>query len=507
MFFLLILSTLFLGFAIYYYIESRKIIEIMRKMPYIKPAPIFGNLKLFRTDPAGIFAKLMDLSATYKNNYFLRGFLLDYNVQITNLEDIELLLSKNISEKSKAYNTLGPWLGSGLLISNGKKWFARRRIITPTFHFKILESFTETFDKHGNTFVENIKENLQFGEINIYEPITLCTLDIICETSMGVEINAMKNKNSEYPRAVKEMSKLLFAQFFSIFRLFPRIYKLTKSGYRQRQLLFKLHSFTDKIISDRKKQLAARVSNINEVTTSDDFEYYGKKQKQTFLELLLHATVDGKPLGPYDIREEVDTFMFEGHDTTASAITFALYNLARHPDIQQRAYEEIVNVLGTDSTTVVTVNTLNELKYLEMVIKESLRLYPSVPIISRRLTETTVIGGVELPIGANVRIVIYATHHDSRIYPDPEKFDPERFTPENQSKRNPYAFVPFSAGSRNCIGQKFAMLEVKTILVKTLLNFKLLPSETQKKVTLVGDLVLKPLEGIQLKFEPRTKMV
>jgi cytochrome P450 family 4 len=503
MFYLIILSTVFLGLAIYYYIESRKIVKIMNKLPHIEPTPFIGNLKLFMTDPPGIFAKLMEISATYKNNYFLRGFLLDYSVQITDLHDIEFILSKNVSVKSKDYETLIPWLGTGLLISSGKKWFTRRRIITPTFHFKILESFTETFDKHGNIFVDKLKENSQHGEINIYDPVTLCALDIVCETSMGVDINAQTNKDSEYPRSVKTMSTILFAQLFSIFKLYPWVFTFTSSGFRQRQLLAKLHSFTDKIISERKKQLAERVPNNNNTTASDDTEYYGKKQKHTFLDLLLHATVDGKPLGPYDIREEVDTFMFEGHDTTASAITFALYNLAQNPDVQHRAYEEVANVFGTDSTTMVTTSTLAELKYLEMVIKESLRIHPSVPMVGRRLTENVVIGGVELPVGTNIGIHVYATHRDASIYPDPEKFDPERFTPENQSKRNPYSFIPFSAGSRNCIGQKFAMLEVKTILAKTLLNFKLLPSEKQKKITLMGDFILKPVDGIYLKFEPR----
>lgn len=118
----------------------------------------------------------------------------------------------------------------------------------------------------------------------------------------------------------------------------------------------------------------------------------GQKKRMAFLDVLLQATVDGKPLTQEDIREEVDTFMFEGHDTTTSGISYCLYLLSRHAHIQQKVYEEVIQVLGPDKNKPITMRNLLELKYLEAVIKETLRMYPSVPIIARKCLQDIQIG-------------------------------------------------------------------------------------------------------------------
>jgi cytochrome P450 family 4 len=158
-------------------------------------------------------------------------------------------------------------------------------------------------------------------------------------------------------------------------------------GKRQTELLKILHGFTDNVILSRRKELI----KLSETQNSEkhDEDDIGVKRKMAFLDILLQSTIDGKPLTNLDIREEVDTFMFEGHDTTSSGIAFCLYNLAKHPEVQQKAFEEIRNVIGDDVNTPVTITTLNELNYLESVIKETERLYPSVPMFGRKLKENT----------------------------------------------------------------------------------------------------------------------
>jgi len=142
------------------------------------------------------------------------------------------------------------------------------------------------------------------------------------------------------------------------------------------------------IVNRREELLKSQDINNN----SDEQEDIGAKKKMAFLDVLLHSSIDGKPLSNMDIREEVDTFMFEGHDTTSSGLGFCLYSLAKNPEVQQKAYEEAIHVLGTDSTAPVTIKLLNDLNYHEMVIKETLRLYPSVPLFGRKMLENTQIG-------------------------------------------------------------------------------------------------------------------
>jgi cytochrome P450 family 4 len=150
--------------------------------------------------------------------------------------------------------------------------------------------------------------------------------------------------------------------------------------------------------------------------------------------------------------------------------------------------------------------TLQELKYLERCLKEVLRLFPSVPFIARVLGEDmTTYSGHHLKTGTMIHLHIYDLHRNPDIYPDPEKFDPDRFLPENCQNRHNFAYVPFSAGPRNCIGQKFAMLEIKAVLCGVLAEFVLEPVDTPESLELKTELVLRSGGGVRVKFVPRKK--
>lgn len=144
-----------------------------------------------------------------------------------------------------------------------------------------------------------------------------------------------------------------------------------------------LHGYTDSVIRSRRMEHRQAQRSADD----DDINEIGTRKKVAFLDMLLQATVDERPLTDLEIREEVDTFMFEGHDTTTSAISFLLGVLAKHPDIQQNVYEEVLNVVGKDSDVPLTLSMLNELNYLDLVIKETLRMYPSVPMFGRKMLE------------------------------------------------------------------------------------------------------------------------
>lgn len=296
------------------------------------------------------------------------------------------------------------------------------------------------------------------------------------------------------------MSSIILRRIFSITSQFPWLFNFTSLAREQREALKVLHGFTDKVILERKNQLEQSLASPKADNETD--EYFGKK-KVTFLDMLLQATIDGQPLSNSDIREEVDTFMFEGHDTTTSGIAFVLYNLAENPEIQEKVFEEVRSVLGDDPTTLASHSQLLELKYLEMVIKESMRLFPPVPIVGRCLTEDTLLNGVIVPKDTNIIIPVFAVHHDSDVFPEPDKFDPERFTKDAQTMRNPYSYIPFSAGQRNCIGQKFAMLEVKSTVSKILRHYRLESSGLKEKVRVQADLILKPADELFIKINNR----
>lgn len=205
-----------------------------------------------------------------------------------------------------------------------------------------------------------------------------------------------------------------------------------------------------------------------------------------------------------DIQEEVDTFMFAGHDTTACSITWVCHNLCLYPEIQKKVHEELDNIFG-DSERHVSNEDLGKLNYLERVIKETMRLFPVVLYVGRELSEDIEIDGYRIEKGKNVTINIGAIHRDERYYPNPEKFDPDRFLPENSKDRHPYAFIPFSAGKRNCIGQRFAMMELKILLASILQKFTIHSDKTTAELRPSSLAVLVPKNGLPVKLKLRNK--
>ena len=226
-----------------------------------------------------------------------------------------------------------------------------------------------------------------------------------------------------------------------------------------------------------------------------ELEKIKKKRRLDFLDILLFARMEnGDSMSDKDLRAEVDTFMFEGHDTTASGVSWIFYALATHPDHQQRCREEVQSLLGDGSS--ITWDHLDQIPYTTMCIKEALRLYPPVPGIVRELsTSVTFPDGRSLPKGVQVTLSIYGLHHNPKVWPNPEVFDPSRFAPD--SPRHSHSFLPFSGGARNCIGKQFAMSELKVIVALTLLRFELLPDPTRVPMSLAR-FVLKSKNGIYL---------
>lgn len=275
------------------------------------------------------------------------------------------------------------------------------------------------------------------------------------------------------------------------------IFSFTKAKKRYDYCLNVLHNFTHEIIEKRRKTILED-DKAGEISYLDDDIDVGMKKKLALLDVLLKASVDGKPLNNTEIAEEVDTFMFEGHDTVTSALCFCLYLLSQNPKAQQKVYEEVTRIVGNDIKVDPTYNQLQEMKYVEHCIKETLRLYPSVPIYGRNLDEDLDLDGKIVPAGVNFNINVINLNMDPKYFKDPETFSPERFDEANEKNENPFVYVPFSAGPRNCIGQKFAMLELKSSVCNVVRNFKLLPGEIKPKVLM--QLTLKSSTGIHVGF-------
>lgn len=181
-----------------------------------------------------------------------------------------------------------------------------------------------------------------------------------------------------------------------------------------------------------------------------------------------------------------------------------MYLLALNPDAQDKLLHEIRNAVLEESHSLLNMRQLNSLPYLDGVIKESLRIFPIFPMVPKKCTEDLQIGDVILPADTFIGTTFGLNHNDERYFTNPKKFLPERWSNEVSNKeRNPYAYQPFSAGIRNCVGQRFAMVELKTAILKIILRFTVVMDEPDYEPNLIVAFSMKPTNGIPLKFLPR----
>ncbi|XP_041377560.1 cytochrome P450 4F2-like [Gigantopelta aegis] len=406
-------------------------------------------------------------------------------------ETMKVIL-KSLEPKNKhsgGYKHLRPWLGEGLLIADGARWARSRRLLTPAFHFDILKPYVAIYNQCCDKLLEKIDIFAESGEsFDIYNLITHCTLDIILRCAMSYDSDVQNCGDAHpYLQAVKEMLAISTLRILNPILNPNFIFYRSSHAKKFLQNCKYVHGIAENIIETRRKTL----------------ETGGLSQKQhlDFLDILLTAKDEnGVGLTKLEIRNEVDTFLFEGHDTTASAISWTLYSMAEHQEFQTQIQEELDSVIGDN--TEVRWEDLSELNYLTLCVKESLRYHSPVPFLSRRLAREVVFDGVSFPVGTVIIISVYGLHNNPHVWSEPEVFDPDRFLPDNISKMDQYAFLPFVAGPRNCIGQHFAMNEDKVVVARVLKRYHLEVDPTHEvKRSAMG--IMKAQTGLWVKATPR----
>jgi cytochrome P450 len=409
------------------------------------------------------------------------------------------------STKSTQYRFLHPWLGTGLLTSNGNesgdKWHTRRKMLTPAFDWNIVKQFVAVFNEQSRILVQVLGSHCNAAatgtnSVDVFPIVTHATLDVICAAAMGRHFNAQLETNNEYAYSVKMASELIWTRMTTPI-LWPEfIWKISPQGRKLNALLKVLHGFTDRVIAERRAARQAAVSASVVGSVADG-------QRLAFLDLLL----ENDSLKDTDIREEVDTFMFEGHDTTASGLSFTMWCLGQNPVAMKKLQDEVDSVCGRDDPT---YEQLQQLKYCDMVLKEGMRLFPPVPSIGRTLNQNITLldkSGKELIVPKHSEVIIlpYVMHRSvERWGPDAGTFKPERFdrTDPGQDARatsHPYLYLPFSQGQRNCIGRLFADTEQKAVLARLVQNFTWQSVQQEKELELQPELIMKPGKGIHLR--------
>lgn len=534
-FYFLLIPALVLWYA-YWRLSRKHFYELAEKIPGPAGFPFLGNALEFLGSSSDIFSNV------YKKSFEFGGVVKLWigpklMVFLVDPRDVEIILSSHVHiDKSSEYRFFKPWLGNGLLISTGQKWRAHRKLIAPTFHLNVLKSFIDLFNANSRQVVEKLKKE-DGKDFDCHDYMSEATVEILLETAMGVSKKTQDQSGYEYAMAVMKMCDILHVRHTKFWLRPDLLFNITNHAKIQEKLLKVIHGLTRKVIKNKKaafnkgirgsiaevpKELKTEKPEQTEVKTvveglsfgqsvglKDDLDVdddIGEKKRMAFLDLLIEASQNGVVINDEEIKEQVDTIMFEGHDTTAAGSSFFLSMMGIHQHIQDRVIQELDEIFGDSDRPATFADTL-EMKYLERCLMETLRMYPPVPLIARHLKTDVKLASCDIvvPAGCTVAIGTFKIHRSPTTYPNPEKFDPDNFLPERTANRHYYSFIPFSAGPRSCVGRKYAMLKLKILLSTIMRNYRVHSDLKEKDFKLQGDIILKRAEGFKIKLEPRKR--
>lgn len=472
-----VLATLvFLHYLWLYYTDtSRYKIPVFNQ----RNVPLFGHMLSMPSRENMLkqrFAWYKEMGDTFVFWVFHQRYVFSRDPKV--VED--LLSSQKYLKKAYSYWVIKEGLGEGLVVSEGDFWRKRRKIITPTFHFEILNDYFSIIEKQAAHLMAKLYTLAEQKQEFDIQPISKdFAFSVICETAMGINMEK-EDKECGYAKWIKTAVRLIVYRSFRPWLWNPTLFKLTKNGRDYFEALRNMRKFVRSVIERR---IEMRENNEGAKGQVDTSEMDGQKRprKLIFIDALLDAYKSGD-IDVQGIMEEVFTFISAGHDTTSSTLAWCLYLLARNTSVQEKLYKEVQHVATNNLDSGGLIDNLKELKYMEYVIKESLRIHPAIPSVSRTLEHDTVLGGIKFPPTPGLVVDIISLHRDPKIWENPLSFIPERFEKLSDNQKRIFAFIPFSAGPRNCIGQRFAMMELKVALFHILKRFRVHSTQSEKEL-------------------------
>ena len=436
--------------------------------------PQFGLIEFFRRlrrDQLSILVpELFNRNITYTRLLFLHSFLV---IKPEYIEHVLLTNQKNYGKSHFLRRALGPLLGDGLLISEGEFWRRQRRIAAPAFHNKRIAGFVATMAECTEATLARWRGMTE--PFDVAAEMMGLTLDIIARTMFSKDVRG----EVETVRRLTDVVVALPPNMLDLLGFPEWLPRRQPPAYRR--VIAEFDAMVARLLTERRADGIDRGDLLSMLLAARDPE-------------------TGEGMSDKQLRDEILTIFLAGHETTANALTWTWYLLARHPEAEARLHDELDRVLGGRPPSFAD---LAELKWTRMVLEEAMRLYPPAHTISRTALGEDRIGGVRVPRGASITISIYVTHRSPNIWPEPERFDPERFAPAAVAARHRFAYLPFGGGPRICIGSSFAMAEAQVIVAAIAQRYRvrLAPGHVVEPIGLV---TLRAKSGVWVTLEPRT---
>ncbi|XP_003798919.1 cytochrome P450 3A4-like isoform X1 [Otolemur garnettii] len=413
---------------------------------------------------------------------------------ITDPEMIKTVLVKECHSVFTNRRSFGPLglMKSAISLSVDDEWKRIRTLLSPTFSSGKLKEMFPIMSQYGDVLVRNLRQEANKGKtVNLKDIFGAYSMDVITSTSFGVNIDSLNNPQDPFVENIKKFLKFNFVTpFFLSILLFPFLIPVFEA--------LNIFVFPKDVMDFFEKS----IKRIKESRLQDK-----QKHRVDLLQLMIDSqnskeTESHKVLSDVELVAQSIIFIFAGYETTSSALSFLMYELATHPDVQQKLQDEIDAALP--SKTPATYDAMVQMEYLDMVVNETLRLFPIAGRLERVCKKDVEVNGVLIPKGVTVMIPTFALHRDPKHWTEPEEFRPERFSKKNKDSIDPYMYMPFGSGPRNCIGMRFALMNMKIALIRILKNFSFKPcKETQIPLKLSKKAILQPEKPIVLKIESR----
>ena len=439
----------------------------VKPIPYIQETPLVGSLFKYQRDRLNLFMRMWreqgPVSGFHMGPFALPAFFSSEHVHSILVEH-----AYDFDKGAAIHNVFRPVIGNGIFTSEGDFHRRQRKIMAPSFQPRHIASYADNMVYYG----EQVQQRWQDGaRINVDEEMTAITMSIIGKVLFNAD---MFTETDELGAAMATVFSFVSNR---LSRLFPTPYGWpTPQNKRAHRAIGLLRSRIQQMIEERRASA---------------------EEGNDFLSILLRARDDeGRPMDNEQLIDECLTLFGAGHETTAVALTWAWYLLAQHPEQYRKLQEEAQSVLGGRAATYAD---LSKLPYSQQIFKETLRMYPPAYAMSRAALKDVVIDGYQVHKGDVVLIVPYTMHNRPDYFPRPFEFDPERFTPEREKQLPRYAYLPFGAGPRICIGNYFAMMEGQ-LLLSTLaqrVTFELVPGQ-EIKPDPSKSLTLRPDRHVQM---------
>lgn len=349
--------------------------------------------------------------------------------------------------KGPGYDKTRILLGQGLLTSEGELWLRQRRLMQPPFTAKAVAHFGADMIHATQAMLEGWEQHAARGTVvDVHREMMHLAMVIIVKTVLSVDIG---DEGREMAEAYEQAGHVINDRLASVIDL-PLVIP-TRANRRFNRALRTLHRFVDRLVDERTRALERPNDLLTRLLEARDQE-------------------DGGGMSSEQIRDELITLLFAGHETSAQSLTWALYALSQHPEVEERLHAELDTVLNGRPPA---VEDLSRLSYNRMVVEETLRLYPPVWTFPRAAVNDDDLGNYRIPSGSLIFPCAYLTHRHPEFWDAPEVFDPERFSTERSKARAGYTYFPFGGGPRQCIGIHFALQEAQLLLAAIAQRFRL----------------------------------